>query len=133
MTIPINEKDSAILIKLNEHLKSSEFKTILGDGMNKFRLKNIILIDDEDKSYPNRITVNIKYDGDEKNKTRIYQGLNGNNEVTYNTIDEFQEIVKYGNTYVFVIKLSGIWVVKATIPEPAYGIRFQVDKVFIIN
>jgi hypothetical protein len=113
------------------------------EGMSNILIKNLNVLDVTKRPIhctdKKRETMYIKdnnvweKDDEENNKTRIYQGLNGYNEVTYNTIDEFQEIVKYGNTYVFVIKVLGIWASKATISEPIYGIRFQVDKVFIIN
>lgn len=133
LKLPINDGDSASLIKLNEHLKSPEFKKIFGKSMNKFKLVNIIRIDEEDNSIPNKIKVKINYNGDEEKKTRIYQGLNEVDEVSYDTIDDFQKIVKYGGTYVFVITVTRIWAKKATLPEPDYGITFQVNKVFIIK
>ena len=42
LSLPINEEDSVSLIKLNKHLKSSEFKTIFNEAINKFKLINII-------------------------------------------------------------------------------------------
>ena len=133
LKLPINKEDSISLIKLNEHLKSPEFKKIFGKSMNKFKLTNIIRIEEDDDSIPNRINVKIKYNGDENKRTRIYQGLNEENEIPYNSIDDFQKIVKYGGRYVFVIKVSRIWAKKATLPEPDYGITFQVNQVYIIK
>lgn len=133
LKLPINDSDSVALIKLNEHLKSQEFKKIFGKAMNKFRLKNIIKINDDEESIPNKINVKIKYNSDDKNRTCIYQGLNEENEISYNSIDEFQKIVKYGGTYIFLITVARIWAKKATLEEPDYGITFQVNKVFIIK
>ena len=134
MSLPINEEDSVSLIKLNKHLKSPEFKTIFNEA-NKFKLINIIRIDDYDNSYPNRIKVHIECDGEEK--TLIYKGINEDEEIIYNTMEEFVENVKYGygNTYVFVITVTKIWADKnkETNIELYYGITFKVNKVFIIK
>jgi len=131
LKIPINESDSESLIKLNEYLKSNEFKNIFGKAMNKFRIKNIIKINDDDDTIPNKITVKIKYEGN--NKTKIYQGLDEDNEITYDSIDEFQKIIRYGGTYIFVITVARIWAKKSSLAEPDYGITFRVDKVYIIK
>lgn len=131
LKIPINESDSQTLIKLNEHLKSDEFKTIFGKAKNKFRIKNIININDEDDAIQNKITIKIKNEG--TRKTQIFQGLNEDNEITYDSLDEFQKIIKYGGTYIFVITVARIWAKKSTLAEPDYGMAFRVDKVFIIK
>jgi len=130
LEITLNEEDSVSLIKLNEHLRSSKFKTIFGNAMDKFKLINIIQRDD--KFIFNRIKVYIKYDRNEYNRTQIYQGLYGD-EIRYNTIDDFYSIVKYGGTYVFLITVSRIWANKPIIKTPVYGIEFQLRKVFIIK
>lgn len=69
LNIPINEFDSVSLIRLNEYLKSLEFRKLIRESGNNCCLVDIIKIN-KNNSEANRITVNIVYEG--IMKTRIY-------------------------------------------------------------
>lgn len=134
LNIPINDFDSVSLIRLNEYLKSLEFRKLISESGNNCCLRDIIKIN-QNNSEANRITVNIVCEGIKK--TRIYQGLN--EEIIYNSIDEFREIIKYGGTYIFEIKFKIIGT-QTLLPvsiidfgEITYGITLCVDQVYIIK
>ena len=99
----INDKSSEDkLNEWNNFAKSTELKKTLFDkAMNKYKLNPIIRFSEDNEDKPPNITVKIDINKD--SKTRIFNGINEDNELLYDTIDEFQKIVCYRSTCIYIL------------------------------
>ena len=135
LTLPIvDETLKNKLIEWNENLDTTEFRTKLFDKAAKnYRLNPIIKIDeDDDTKLPKiKVRVNMITHENRSNRTHIYNGLNEDNEIMYDSIDEFQKHICYRTTCVYILKVSRMWAKKS--PGGDYGITFKIHKVFIIK
>jgi hypothetical protein len=135
LTLPIvDETFKNKLLEWNEVLDSNNFKNKIFDKAAKnYRLTPIIKINEEDETKLPKIKVRVDKNTNENRskKTLIYNGLNEDNEITYDTIDEFQKHVSYRTTCVYILKVSRMWAKK--LPGGDYGITFKIHKVFIIK
>ncbi len=136
--------DEALENKLNEwndYLKSQEFKSeFFNNAAKKYKINPIIKTnnddDDEEKRKPPKLSVKVNmntYNPDKDYKTKIFSGITEENEIQYDTIDDFQKIVSFRSKCIFILKVSRIWAKKSTLPEPDYGMTFKIAKVFIIK
>ena len=134
----IDEALEKKLIEWNDYLKSQEFKSeFFNKAANKYKLNPIIRIN-EDNEIPSKLNVKVNMDTyntnpNTDNKTKIFNGITEDNEIKYDTIDDFQKIVSFRSKCIFILKVSRIWAKKSTLPEPDYGVTFKIAKVFIIK
>ena len=136
LNLPISENNNDFkdkLLKWQELLLSDKQKVeILGKSSKKYNMNKIIKFKDDDEITPPKFQVKIEVKGNDKHsKTRIYNGFNEENEIEYDTIEDFKKIVPFRTTCLFILRVSKIWAHKPSLPEPKYGIIFIIDKIFI--